>query len=184
MEAALHIPSVMTLEEFLAWDAPAGTPWQQLDGKPQPMAPASRTHGRIQCRLNSLIDVHLSARGGPCTPVPNADVLPQVRSENNFRIPNFSVTRSPYHDEEPSCAGRDSVAQQPSGDLIPSVQEILIVHSAAIHTEWLRRDAVGNWPEQALAIDEGVLEPRSIGLIVERPALYRGTRMAPSYNEG
>ena len=43
MEAALRIPTIMTVQEFLAWDAPSGPPWQLVDGEPQAMAPASRT---------------------------------------------------------------------------------------------------------------------------------------------
>ena len=35
---------------------------------------------------------------------------------------------------------------------IPSVQEILLLRSTEIAAELLRRQADGNWPEQALAI--------------------------------
>jgi len=63
---------------------------------------------------------------------------------------------------------------------IPSVQEILIVHSTAIRAEVLRRDAAGNWPEQAIMIETGTLTLRSIDFTAELPALYRGTRFAPT----
>ena len=43
-DAARKIPAVMDLAEFLAWDAPGPDRWQLVDGEPQAMAPASRTH--------------------------------------------------------------------------------------------------------------------------------------------
>lgn len=41
----------MTVAEFLAWNPPEGQAWQLVDGEPQAMAPASRTHGTIQGEL-------------------------------------------------------------------------------------------------------------------------------------
>ncbi len=68
----------MTLDEFLTWHAPGGTPWQLLDGEPRAMAPASRTHGCIQNRLGSLVDAHLTARGCPCTVITAPGVVPST----------------------------------------------------------------------------------------------------------
>src|ERR1700712_1672305 len=178
----------MTLKEFLAWDAPAGTPWQLVDGEPQAMAPASRTHGRIQAKLISLIDAHLTARG---TVVGGPGVVPRVRSDSNFRIPDLAVTCSDYEREELSLTDPVLLIEilLPSNKAetwtnvwayttIPSVQEILIVHSTAIRAELLRRDATGNWPEQALTIEDGMLDLRSIDFTIGLPAIYRGTRLA------
>jgi Uma2 family endonuclease len=191
MEAALRIPAIMTLEEFLAWDAPAGTPWQLLDGEPRAMAHASRTHGRIQAKLASLIDVHLTSRGGPCTVIGAPGVVPRVRSESNFRIPDLAVTCTDYEREEFSLTDPVLLIEilSPSNQAetwtniwayttIPSVQEILIVHSTAIRADLLRRDATGNWPERALTIDDGPLELRSIGFSIDLAAIYQGTRLA------
>ncbi len=61
---------------------------------------------------------------------------------------------------------------------IPSVQEILIVHTAAIGAELLRRNPDGTWPERPLAIGQGELVLDSIGLRVPLTALYRTTRLA------
>jgi len=47
MNALPKIPYHMTVAEFLAWDAPAPLLWQLIDGEPQAMAPASRTHSAI-----------------------------------------------------------------------------------------------------------------------------------------
>ena len=190
MEVALRVPSVMTLKEFLAWDAPAGTPWQLVDEEPQAMAPASRTHGRIQAKLISLIDAHLTARGSPCTIVGAHGVVPRVRSDSNFRIPDLAVTCSDYEREELSLTDPVLLIEilSPSNraetwtnvwaySTIPSVQEILIVHSTAIRAEMLRRDAAGNWPELALTVDDGQLELHSIDFSFDLPAIYQGTRL-------
>lgn len=61
---------------------------------------------------------------------------------------------------------------------IPSVQEILIVYSTAIRADLLRRDVVGNCPEQAFAIENGKLDLCSIDFAIELPMIYRGTRLA------
>jgi Uma2 family endonuclease len=193
MEAALRVPPMMTVPEFLAWDAPAGPPWQLVDGEPRGMAPASRTHNTIQGELGRLIGNHLLARGGPCSLVPNPGVVPRVRSESNFRIPDLAVTCLPYREEEYALTDPVLLIEilSPSNQAetranvwayttIPSVQEILIVHSTAIRAELLRRDGAGYWPERALTIDDGALELQSIGFVVDLPAVYRGTRLSPT----
>jgi hypothetical protein len=60
---------------------------------------------------------------------------------------------------------------------IPTVQEILIVHSTAIRAESLRWDTAGNGPEQATMIETGQLDLRSIDFTVDLLALYRGARL-------
>lgn len=193
MEAALRIPSVMSVSEFLAWDAPPGPAWQLLDGEPHAMAPASRTHGRLQATLISLIDAHLVARGGACTVVDTPGVVPRVRSDSNFRIPDLGVTCSGYQEEEYALTDPVLLVEilSPSNKAetwanvwayttIPSVREILIVHSTAIRAELLRRDAAGNWPEQATTIETGPLDLRSIDFTVDLSAIYRGTRLVQS----
>ena len=182
----------MTLREFLAWDAPSGPPWQLVDGEPQAMAPASRTHGRIQAKLSGLIDIHLTARGGPCTVIIAPGVVPRIRSDSNFRVPDLAVTCTDYQQEESTLTDPVLLVEilSPSNQAetwanvwayttIPSVQEILILSSTAIRADLLRRDAAGNWPERALVIEDGTLELPSIGFRTDLAALYRGTRLAP-----
>jgi Uma2 family endonuclease len=190
MEAAVRIPSIMTVSEFLAWDAPSDPPWQLVDGEPRAMAPASRTHNSIQGELGRLIGNHLLERASPCSVLPTSGVVPRVRSESNFRIPDLAVTCSPYQEEEYALTDPVLVVEilSPSNQAetwtnvwayttIPSVREILIVHSTAIRADLLRRDAEGNWPEQPLTIEEGPLDLRSIDFTVDLRAIYRGTRL-------
>ncbi len=192
MAAAVQIPSVMTLQEFLAWNGPWGPAWQLVDGEPRSMAPASRTHGTIQAELSLLIGNHFRDQASPCSIVSAPGVVPQVRSDSNFRIPDLAVTCTPYHHEEYSLADPVLIIEilSPSNrpetwtnvwayTTIPSVQEILIVRSTEIGVDLLRRDPAGNWPERALAIESGMLELQSIGFSVDLLAIYRGTRLLP-----
>jgi Uma2 family endonuclease len=62
---------------------------------------------------------------------------------------------------------------------IPSVQEILIVHTVRIEAEILRRDTDGIWPEMPEVIrGPDRLDMRSIGLVLPVSALYRTTALA------
>jgi Uma2 family endonuclease len=61
---------------------------------------------------------------------------------------------------------------------IPSVREVLILHSVRVGAELLRRDPQRNWPERALVIEDGALELESIRFRVPLTALYRQTRLA------
>ena len=59
---------------------------------------------------------------------------------------------------------------------LPSVQEILVLHSTAVRAEMLRRDAEGNWPERPEVLEDGTLDSQSIGLQVPLAAPYAGSR--------
>jgi Uma2 family endonuclease len=59
---------------------------------------------------------------------------------------------------------------------IPSMQEILVLHSTAVRAEMLRRDADGNWPERPEVLEGGTLELLSIGLQLPLATPYASTR--------
>ena len=61
---------------------------------------------------------------------------------------------------------------------IPSVQEILVLKTASIGAELLRRNQDGSWPRQPLAIETGELTLESIGFSIPLAAAYRTTRLA------
>jgi Uma2 family endonuclease len=190
-DAARKVPAMMDVAEFLAWDAPGGSLWQLVDGEPQAMAPASRTHNTLQGELGRLIGNHLVEQNRNCTVVPNAGTIPHVRADANFRIPDLAVTCSDYQEEEYDVSGPVLMVEilSPTNKTetwtnvwayttIPTVREILILHSVRIQAELLRRDAQGNWPERAIVIEEGMLELESIDFRAHLAALYRRTRLA------
>jgi Uma2 family endonuclease len=189
MSSALKPPAEMTVAEFLAWDAPGR--WQLVDGEPVAMAPTSRTHGALQIELGGVIRNHLATSGSPCTVIAAPGIVPQVRSNDNFRIPDLAVTCTPYETEEYDVANPVLVVEvlSPSNrtetwqnvwsyTTIPSLREILILSSTAIRADLLRRGSDGNWPAAATVIEAGDLILASIGLTVQLAELYRTTRLA------
>jgi Uma2 family endonuclease len=61
---------------------------------------------------------------------------------------------------------------------IPSVQEILVIRTASIGVQLLRRVSDGAWPEVPLPIEAGEVELESIGFRIPVAALYKGTWLA------
>src|SRR5215469_11603713 len=71
-------PSRMTVEEFLDWPGDrSGRGFELVDGEPRAMAPASRTHGRIQATIARLLGNHLAGTG--CSAEIEPGVVPRVR---------------------------------------------------------------------------------------------------------
>jgi Uma2 family endonuclease len=193
MGPALKLPDVMTMTEFLAWDTPDGRFWQLVDGQPVAMAPTSRTHGIIQGEIGSLIRNHLNVPGNPCALVIAPGIVPRVRANENFRIPDLAVTCTRYETEEYDVSNPVLIVEilSPSNraetwqnvwsfTTIPSLREILIVSSTAIRAELLRRDSEGAWPATSTVIEAGDLVMDSIGLTLPLAAIYRTTRLAAS----
>ncbi len=191
MVALLKTPSVMTVVEFLAWDAPAGQRWQLVDGEPRSMAPASRTHNILQGALGTALTNHFDALGSPCVVVPTPGVVPRARSQDNYRIPDLAVTCTGYDAEEYALSEPVLLVEilSPSNlaetwtniwayMTIPSVREILVLRSTSIGAEVLRRAPDGTWPDRPIVVTDGVLVLESIGFRVELAGLYRRTRLA------
>jgi Uma2 family endonuclease len=191
MSALPKIPVRMTVAEFFAWNPPSPQLWQLVDGEPQAMAPANRTHGAIQAQLSHLIASHLQDRGGPCSVVTTPGVIPRVQSETNVRIPDLAVTCSGYDAEESALTDPVLLIEilSPSNQAetwanvwayttIPSVQEILVLKTASIGAELLRRNPDASWPSQPLSIETGDLTLESIRFNFPLAAAYRTTRFA------
>jgi Uma2 family endonuclease len=190
MSALPKIPIRMSVAEFFAWNPPSEQLWQLVDGEPQAMAPANRTHGAIQIELGGLIRNHLADRGSPCTVIGAPGVIPRVQAETNVRIPDLAVTCSDYDAEESALTNPVLLIEilSPSNQAetwanvwayttIPSVQEILVLKTASIGAELLRREPDGSWPSQPLSIDIGNLTLTSIDFCFSLAAAYRTTRL-------
>jgi Uma2 family endonuclease len=183
----------MTVAEFLEWDSGdrTGRPWQLVDGEPVAMAPASQPHGAIQIELGRLIANHLAEKRSPCRVIGDPGIIPRLRAHENYRVPDLGVTCSP---ERSGVMVPDPVllieilspnnqaetrANIWSYTTIPSVQEILIVHTVRIEVEILRRGTDGSWPEMPQVVrGTDPLDMRSIGLVLPVSALYRTTALA------
>lgn len=190
MIVAVKLPIRMSLDEFLAWQPGGEQVWQLVDGEPQAMAPASRTHGTLQGELGGLIRNHLAAQGDPCVLVVTPGVIPHVQASHNMRVPDLAVTCSDYREEEAGLTNPVLIVEilSPSNQAetwanvwayttIPSVQEILVLRSAAVGADLLRRHANGAWPPEPATLTDGDLVLESIALTVPLADLYRTTRL-------
>ena len=148
---------------------------------------------QYKAELSRLIANHLADRASPCRVMPTPGVIPRVQSETNFRIPDLAVACSRYDAEDSALADPVLVIEilSPSNQAetwanvwayttIPSVQEILVLKTATIGAELLRRNQDGSWPSQPLSIETGDLTLESIGFSMPLAAAYRTTRLAAS----
>ena len=186
MCTALNIPGLMTLEEFLTWDAPGPGLWQLIDGVPQAMAPAGSTHGVIQSNIANLIINHLDNVGGNCVMMTNPGIIPAFRTNRNYFIPDAAVTCSEADIGVPGIRQPVLVIEilSPSNHaetwrniraymLIPGVREILVIRSDLASIDLLRRDAEGVWPDNVTTVTEGTFTLASLDLTLTVGALYR-----------
>jgi Uma2 family endonuclease len=178
----------MTVDEFLVWDAndPTGRRWQLIDGEPRAMAPAAEVHGAIQAELTALLRNHLLATGSACRVIVTPGIVPRVRANENFRVPDLGVTCSPPSRSvmlpdpvlliEILSPGNEAATRANiwTYTTMPSVQEILAVRSTRMEVELLRREADGNWPATPdLIRPPDPLTLVSIGFTVPLADIYR-----------
>ena len=152
----------MTLTEFLKWEPadPSARSRQLIDGEPVAMAPGSRSHGAIQNELGALLRNHLLERGSPCQVVTEPGIVPKLRADRNYRIPDIGVTCAPPSADlmlpdpvlliEIVCPSNEveTWANVWTYASIPTVTEILVVHSTRVAAELLRREPNGQWPDE------------------------------------
>ena len=152
------LPS-MTADDFLAWPGDGtGRKHQLVDGEVRSMSPASHTHAVIQSRLAFLLWRAIEAAGLPLQVVTEGAVIPGLNASNNVRVPDLAVTATP--DERGQQAIPDPVLlievlspgnQDDTRDnvwayaTLPSVREIVVLHSTRVLAEVHRRDGAGAW---------------------------------------
>ncbi|MBV8397205.1 MAG: Uma2 family endonuclease [Acetobacteraceae bacterium] len=192
MSASVKIPVWMSVAEFMAWHPQDHRQWQLVDGEPQAMAPAGTTHGAIQSETAHLLTGHFADRGSPCRVITAPGIVPRVQASHNVRIPDLAATCSPSRADAPLLEDPVLVIEilSPSNQAetwsnvwtytsIPSVQEILVVRTAEIRADLLRRSPDGTWPERPAELRGGDLELTSVGFRAGLAALYRTTHLAP-----
>jgi Uma2 family endonuclease len=184
----------MTVGDFLDWPGDgSGRTFQLVDGEPRAMSPGSATHGTIQWTVGYLIGQYLIEHGSPCRVVTEPAVAPRVRARFNLRVPDLGVTCTPDAPGQhvlpdpillveilsPGNASEtwDNVWSYAT---IPTVQEILVVHSTRVMAELLRRQADTAWPEHPEDIGpEGLVRLDSVGLVCPLREFYVRTHLAP-----
>jgi Uma2 family endonuclease len=183
----------MTLEEFLVWnsDDPSGASWELVDGEAVAMAPATERHAATMGEVGRRVANHLLDSGSSCRLLIEPGIVPHVRANSNVRIPDLGVTCAPPSDDiivrDPvlliEILSPNNEAQTRSNvwtyTTIPSVREILAIHSTRIESELLIRRPDGNWPEMPdIVAGEGVVSLPSISFSAPLAAFYRTTTLA------
>jgi Uma2 family endonuclease len=192
-DALSRRPRPMTVAEFLEWPGDgSGRRFQLVDGELRPMSPGSPTHGTIQSKLCRLIGNALDAAGSPCRIVTDPGVITARHAHINMRVPDLGITCTP--DAPGQRALPDPVVLieilSPTNatdtwdnvwacTTIPSVREIVVVHSTRVLAELLQRGSDGRWPAQPDAIGaDGTLRLESIDFACRLRAAYAQTHLA------
>jgi Uma2 family endonuclease len=183
-------PHHMTVDEFIAWAGDGR--WELVDGEPRAMPPASATHGIIHARAGFLINQYLYAQGKSWGAVAKPAIVPRVRSRSNMRVADLAVTCSQIEAGQIALPEPLLIVEilSPSNEAdtwenvwtfvsIPSVQEVLVLRSASIAADLLRRRTDGTWPDEPTQIGpDDTLHLESIGLSCPLSELYLGTYLS------
>jgi Uma2 family endonuclease len=186
-------PPLMTADEFFDMpDDGTGTKYELVDGVLVAMAPTHPTHGRLQAALTYLISAHLRARKSPCWIATEIGVQPTIKANTNVRIPDIGVSCRPQVLSDKSMPEPVLLTEvlSPStarGDqakvwlyaTMPSVQEILIIHSTEVRLEFYTRLTDRSWPKEAQIATTGQgIHFKCIDMALAVDELYDGIPLA------
>jgi Uma2 family endonuclease len=188
MSAANKILPAMTVAEFFDWTPSAGGErWELVDGTPRAMAPASPRHGAILGEVGRLIANHLAVARPACRIVIEPGVRPRVRAAHNIRVPDMAVDCAPLGENDRVLSSplvlveilspsdkAGTWANVWSYTTIPSVEEILVLHTSEIRADLVRRQDDGSWPDDPSPLVPGdTVKLRSIEFATPLAAIYR-----------
>ncbi len=191
MNALAKMPVWLTVDEFLAWEPGDGRKWQLVNGEPQARAPGKPTHAFLQAELARLIGNHLLEQGSLCRVAVEPGIVPRVLSSRNLRVPDIAVTCTPGDGDEDATLSEPVLVVEVLSlsnrsetwdnvltySTIPTIQEILVLHSTRIGADLLHRGPDGAWPADPSAVEFGDLVLDSIGFRVPLAEIYRTTQL-------
>jgi len=175
----------MTVAEFLRWEDGTDTRYELLAGSPVAMAPPAIAHGILSLRLGARIDAALRSRS-PCFGQSEAGIARPDRDDTCY-IADLAVTCTPPERGQqllqdplliveilsPGTALYDRQTKVSDYRRIPSVEEILLIDSASIFAEVLRREG-DRWITEIVRGPQATLSLASIGLTTPMSELYEG----------
>ena len=178
----------MTLAEFLRWEDGTDTRYELLGGCPVAMAPPAIAHGILALRLGARIDAALRSRS-PCFGQSEAGIARPDRNDTCY-IADLAVTCTPPERGQqllqdplliveilsPGTALYDRQTKVSDYRRMPSVQEILLIDSASIFAEVLRREG-DRWITEIVRGPQATLSLASIGLTAAISDLYEGIEL-------
>ncbi len=157
------LPPPMTADEFFAMpDDGTDTKYELVDGYLVAMAPTAPIHGRLQLRLGHLISGHLTKTKSKFWAATEIGVQPPMLGKTNVRIPDLGITCKPLSLDDKAMQDpvllveilSPSNVKETRANVwlyanIPSVQEILLVHTTEPKLELFQRQPNGEWPKDA-----------------------------------
>jgi Uma2 family endonuclease len=175
----------MTIAEFLHWEDGTDTRYELLAGLPVAMAPPAVAHGILALRLGARIDAALRSRS-PCFGQSEAGIVKPDRDDTCY-IADLAVTCTPAERGQqllqdplliveilsPGTALYDRQTKVSDYRRIASVREILLIDSASIFAEVLRRQGE-QWITEIVRGRQATLSLASIGLTAALSDLYEG----------
>jgi Uma2 family endonuclease len=179
----------MTVAEFLRWEDGTDTRYELLAGVPVAMAPPAIAHGILALRLGARIDAALRSRP-PCFGQGEAGIVRPDRDDTCY-VADLAVSCSPPERgqqllQDPlliveilsqGTAMYDRQTKVADYRRIPSVEEILLIDSASIFAEVLRREG-DRWITEIVRGPQATLTLASIGLTATMSDLYEGIDVA------
>jgi Uma2 family endonuclease len=175
----------MTVAEFLRWENGTDTRYELLAGLPVAMAPPAIARGILALRLGARIDAALRSRP-PCFGQSEAGIARPDRNDTCY-IADLAVTCTPPERGQqllrdpvliveilsPGTALYDRQTKVSDYRRIASVEEILLIDSASVFAEVLRRDG-DRWITEIVRGPQAMLSLASIGLTAAVSELYEG----------
>lgn len=182
----------MTVDEFLVWDDGTDTRYELFDGVPVAMAPTYGAHQIIAANIGRHLGNALDARP-PCHVRSEAGILKPNSIRNYFQA-DLAVTCSPHEPKQyaipnplviveilsPTTEADDRKVKLPVYRAIPSVQEIVLIHSERLYCEVHRRLDDTRWQVDLLTEPEHVLRLDSIGYAQPLALLYANVDLGNS----
>ncbi len=179
----------MTVAEFLRWEDGTDTRYELLEGFPVAMAPPAPAHGLLAAQLCIQIGRALQSRR-PCMVQVEAGIARPDRDDTCY-VADLAVTcRPPQRGDQlisdpvlivevlsPSTGLYDRQTKVADYRRIPSVEEILLIDSASIFAEVLRREG-DRWITEIVRGPQATLSLASIGLTATMSDLYEGIDLA------
>jgi len=189
-QIARQLVPYMSTAEFLLWPGDGSDiRYQLVNGEVRPMAPASRIHGVIQANLAYCLVSAVRRAELPYQVVAEGAIIPVRGASNNVRVPDLVVAAG--HDQsgdqivtDPiviveilspgnSSDTRDNVESYLT---LPTLREVVVVHSNRIMAEIHRRDPFGAWQVDPETVSAGaVLAVPSVGLELHIKEIYANT---------
>ena len=164
-----------------------------MEGVPQAMAPPSTIHGAILNRLAQVTGGRLDTQDSPCVAIIEPGVVSHINASHNLRVPDLAVTCTGLEVRQSTLTDPVLIVEilSPSNQAetwgnvsayatIASVRDILVLRSAFVGAELLRRKPDGTWPREPEPIRQGDLVLNSIGLRTPLMDLYRRTPLWPA----